>query len=550
MKNRQSMKDGGRRRKQLAESPLKNALIGALLMSPLVATPPAYAIDFDTGNQDVKLNMINTFSLNLATRLQNRSHLIDTASGGTFSQSNAYFGSKGDITAERLDLLSEVNFSYKKRYGFRVSGAGWYDRAYGDHPATGGSVVRSYYVNDEFTPIVKRFYAGPSAEFLDAYVYGRFDLGPVPVDIRFGKQAVIWGESLFGSTNAIAYSQAPSDGRKALVNPAAAAKETALATRQISFISQPFDTITFAGHYTFDWKPNRSPEGGTYFGASDILFAGPNVGRGESVNGNGGDIGLLLRWMPDFMDSGAFGFYYRRFDEKNPYAAQPAAPGASGTRLVYAPDLELFGLSVSKVIGVANVVEGISVGAEVSYRRNMPLVTRGGTADGLGARGETLHALLNASKSFGESSWYSTASLAAEIGFSHLVKVTSHPEFYRTVGNAAAGCATDDVIGGCASRNFYSLGVSYSPEWQQIVPGVTLTAPVFYSINFKGNAPTNSGGNQGFQTLKVGLSALYDLKHRFDLSGTFYKGRTDSTRVLGAPYNDKAYLALTYTTYF
>ena len=440
--------------------------------------------------------------------------------------------------------MSEINFSYLKRYGARLSAAAWYDAAYRDPPATGGSVVRSYYVDNEFTPIVKRFYEGPSGEFLDAYVYGRFDLGPVPLDVRLGKQAVIWGESLFGSTNAIAYSQAPADGRKGLANPAAAAKETALATNQISLVAQPSDEITVAGHYTFEWQPNRSPEGGTYFAAADLLFAGPNVGRSAPVKGNKGDIGVQLRWMPEFMDSGSFGLYYRKFDEKNPWAAQAPAPGTTGTRLVYAPDVELFGLSVSKLVG------SVSVGSEISYRKNMPLVTRGATPDGMGARGETLHAVINGSKSWGDSSWFSSASLAAELGISHLQKVTSNEQFYRTAGNAAAGCATDDVIGACAQKTFYTVGAQFTPAWVQVVPRVDLSMPLFYSINFKGNAPTNSGGNEGFQTLKVGVSALIDAVHKVDLAATYFKGKTDGTRVLGAPYNDKAYLALTFSTAF
>ena len=526
------------------QSGLTTIRIGALLTTSLLAAAPAHAIDFDTGNSDIKLNWTNTVSLNLATRLKSRDHLIDTASGGTFSQSNAYFGSRGDLIAKRADLLSEINFSYLKRYGARLSGAGWYDAAYGDKAATGGSVVKSYYVNDDFTPVVKRYYAGPSGEFLDAYVYGRFDLGPVPLDVRLGKQAVVWGESLFGSTNAIAYSQAPSDGRKGLANPAAAAKETALATNQVSLVVQPFSEVTVSGHYTFEWQPNRSPEGGTYFGASDLLFAGPNVGRSAPVYGRKGDIGLQLRWMPEFMDSGAFAVYYRKFDEKNPWAAQPAAPGTTGTRLVYSPDVELYGLSVSKLVG------SVSVGAELSYRKNMPLVTRGATPDGLGARGETMHAVINGSKSWGDSAWFSTASLAAELGVSHLHKVTSNGQFYRTAGNAAVGCATDDVIAGCAQNTFYTAGVQFTPTWVQALPRVDLSAPIFYSINLKGNAPTNSGGNEGFQTLKFGISALIDAVHKLDLAATFYKGKTDDTRVLGAPYNDKANLALTFTTVF
>ncbi|RJG18904.1 DUF1302 domain-containing protein, partial [Massilia cavernae] len=388
-----------------------------------------------------------------------------------------------------------------------------------------------------------RYYHGPSGEVLDAYISGRFDLGSAPIDVRLGKHAVIWGEGLFGSTNAISYSQAPNDARKALANPAATAKETALATKQVSAVAQVTDELTIAGLYSFEWAPNRLPEGGTFFAAADFLFDGPNVGRAPAVEGEKGDIGLSLRWKPEFMDGGTFGAYLRRFDEKQPWPAQRVA---AGTRSAYAPDVELLGLSMTRVVG------GISVSSDLSYRRNMPLNSAGPSADGMGARGETLHAVVNGVKLWGNSSWFSSASLAAEVGVSHLVKVTDNAANFRTKGNPATGCATDDTLAGCSSKNFWTVGAAFTPVWQQTLPGVDVSLPVFYSINFKGNAATNGGGNEGFQVLKVGISALADSKHKFDLAATFYKAKSDSQRGLinGAPYDDKANLVFTYLVSF
>ena len=34
--------------------------------------------------------------------------------------------------AKRIDLLTELDVIYKKRFGARVSATGWYDAAYGD----------------------------------------------------------------------------------------------------------------------------------------------------------------------------------------------------------------------------------------------------------------------------------------------------------------------------------------------------------------------------------------------------------------------------------
>lgn len=532
------------RRKQSTASQRANTGVGVVLAGALMAAMPAQALELNTGNSDVKVRWDNAASYNLGTRLQNRDALVDRASGGIFSQSNALFGDRGDIITNRVDLLSEIDLSYKDRFGARVSAAAWYDNAYGNYAASGASVARSSYVNSEFTPIVKRYYHGLSGEILDAYVSARFDLGSAPLDIRLGKHAVIWGEGLFGSTNAVSYSQSPNDSRKALANPAATAKETALATKQVSAVAQVTDEVTVAALYSFEWAPNRLPEGGTFFAAADFLFDGPNVGREPAIKGNKGDVGLSLRWKPEFMDGGTFGAYYRRFDEKQPWAAQRGA--VFGTRNVYAPDVELLGVSMTKVVG------GISVGGDLSYRKHMPLNSAGASADGMGARGQTLHAVVNAVKLWGDSAWFSSASLAAELGFAHLIKVTDNPAFYRTAGSPATGCATEDLMAGCSSKNFSTVGLAFTPVWQQALPGVDVSLPLFYSINFKGNGPTNAGGNEGFKAFKVGVSALAYSKHKFDLAATFYKGQSDSQRNLinGAPYNDKANLIFTYSVSF
>lgn len=515
---------------------LRVVLSGVLLL----AAVPVVAMEFDTGDSDIKVRWDNTFRYSLGNRLQNPSPTINNAAGAPFDQSNSLF-KKNDFFTNRLDWLSELDLRYKE-FGARVSTAAWYDASYGNNAAHTNNPTA--YVNDRFTSPVTRYYAGPSGEVLDAFVFGRADAGAVPVDVRLGKHAVIWGEGLFGSTNSVAYSQAPSDSNKAVANPGASAKETALPVWQVSSIAQLTDDISVAGQYTFSWATNRLPEGGTYFAAADTILLGPNVGREGAVKGKGGDLGLSMRWRPEWLDQGTLGLYYRNFDEKQPWAAQ--LDTATGLRrAVYARDVNLYGLSMAKVVG------GISVGSEISYRTNMPLNSRGqdGT-DSYGARGETFHALVNGIKTFGQTPVFSSAALSAELAMSSLVKVTDNAAAYRGNGNAAAGCATTDIVAGCSTRTFWTLGVSFSPTWTQVFPGVDLSMPLFYSINLKGSAPTNSGGFEGAQTVKVGLSAAVYQRHFIDLSFNYYHGKTDPSRglVLGAPYNDKANVMLTYQT--
>ena len=49
-----------------------------------------------------------------------------------------------------------------------------------------------------------------------------------------------------------------------------------LPLNQLSAQLQITDTLAVAGQYFLDWRPNRLPEGGTYYGAADFLFYGPD----------------------------------------------------------------------------------------------------------------------------------------------------------------------------------------------------------------------------------------------------------------------------------
>jgi hypothetical protein len=534
-----------RRRKPVRPArPRRHLMAGCATTLLLAAGVPVQAFQLDIDNPDLAVRWDNTLRGNLGMRLQHRSGSIDNAFGFPYDQSNARFD-RGDFITKRIDWLSELDVRYQGRYGLRLSGAGWYDDAYGRYAAH--TANPSAYVNDEYTSVVRRYYHGPSGELLDAYVFGRLDAGTVPVDLRVGRQAVIWGEGLFGSTNAVSYSQVPNDGRKAAANPGASAKETALPMQQVSAVAQITDEMTLAGTYSLQWNPNRLPEGGTYFAAADTILEGPNnASREGAVQGRGGDVGVSLRWRPSWLDQGTLGFYYRNFDEKNSWANQVNA--ATGRRrAVYAKDVELYGLSLTKVVA------GVSVGTELSYRRKMPLNSAGAVGvDSYGARGDTVHALLNGVMTFGQSAAYSSASLAAEVGMSHLVRVTENASVFKVRGGA--GCTVEPTLSGCSDRNFYTAGLSFTPTWTQALPSVDLSLPLFVSYNFKGNSAVNSGGFEGFKTLKVTLSANVAARHQIDLSATFYQSKTGVVAgrqlVLGAPYNDKGNLTLTYQTTF
>lgn len=537
----------------LCQRPALRVLVWAIMDVMLLWTQQSNAFPLPTNSPDLQLSWNNTLRYNWGTRLQGRDPRI--ANNALYDQGDALFDRYDTIT-NRLDWLSEFDLSYRERYGLRVTAAAWHDTAYSDFDrsnpnALGTGAAPTSYVNNEFTSSVQRYYNGPSAELLDAFVFGAFNVGHAIWNVKMGRHALVWGESLFGSTHAVSYSQAPSDGLKAISNPGASAKETALPSTQVSMLTQINPKISLVAQLGFEWRPNRIPEGGTYFGA-DGVNEGPNVKRLAALEGGSGDVGVGINWRPTWLD-GMLGLYARRFDDKGGWLAQVADDGQ--TRAVYARDIGLLGVTLSKNIG------GSSVGVELSHRSNDPLVSDSAASAGPtngyeGARGDTWHGLINGVTSFGPSPLYHSSVLSAELTWSRLDRVTEHPELYRAQGYLPS-CDSDSTMRGCADKDFMSLAVSFVPTWLQVYPGVDLEMPLFFSKNFHGNAPSNGGGNEGFTTIKVGLTAKVYVRHQFDLAYTIYDQKIEDapdsifgSRVLGAPYSDKSWLSFTYQVAF
>ncbi len=198
--------------------------------------------------------------------------------------------------------------------------------------------------------------------------------------LKLGRHTTYWGESLFlgGHLHSVSYAQNPVDLQKGFATPGTEAKELFRPLNQLSAQAQVTDTLSLAAHAMLEWEAARYPEGGTYLGPVDFVFNGPDrqflsPGLGFATRGNAaepgqtGEWGLSARWSPEWLD-GTLGAYYRNFADKLPQTLlTTAAPNASVYNLIYADNIELYGLSLAKNIG------GVSVGAEVSQRRNTPL---------------------------------------------------------------------------------------------------------------------------------------------------------------------------------
>jgi len=583
------------RRNQTMQHPGRPTRLSAAIAAVLAGcalAPAAGAFEIDTGNTDLAVRFDNEVRYAVGVRGES----INPAFGNspTFDETEYRFG-KNKVMMNRLDLLSEFDAVYKGNYGIRLSGAAWHDQAYHSGmavtnpgflaPGLPYSAVGNY-IGNEYSAETKRFhYQG--GELLDAFVFANFDLGGKQASVKLGKHTVYWGESFYTPFHGISYSQAPLDGLKAASSPGIEAKEVFMPIDQLSGSVQLSPEWSLRGQYFLDWRPNRLPEGGTYFGAADMLFSGPDrlfagaagmIPRGPAVEpdrGHTNNWGVNLRYSPEKMTGTTFGAYYRKFDEMQPWAPvfklSPTSPLPQDYHLAYAKDTQMLAGSVQTAVGP------LSVGGELIYRKNTALnsdtafVTRTGSAldfaGAEGARGNTMHIVANAVYLLPRTSLWESGVLIGELVYSRLLSVTRNADLFKGVGymgcNSATAASTQgaklvgDKSDGCSTKDVLLATISFTPQWLQAFPGVDLSAPMSLSYGLHGNGATLAGGNEGAYSYSIGLSADVRQKYQFAITWNDQHANynTDahgmvSTSNGNAVQNNHGWLGVTFKTSF
>lgn len=554
-----------------------DASLNALAVAcAIAASASAHAARIETGNPELEVRLDTSVRYNLGVRTER----IDPAFGNNPNYDETdYSVKRSGLVMNRLDLLSELDANWNNRFGGRLSAAGWYDAAFKNHVETNPGEVfpgLSYssigsYNNNEFSSSVKRYYGGPSGEVLDAFAFANFDR----VKLKAGQMTNFWGESLFTQFHGIAYSQAPLDGRKATSSPGLGAKEVFLPIPQLAAQMQLTPEFSVAAQYVLRWKPNRLPDGGTYFGSADLLFDGPDrtlagftptgapffVPRGEPVEPDSkrGSWGVHARWSPDWMN-GVAGIYYRKFDETQPWTAvfrlDPATFAPVDYHQAYARGTEMYAASYTTTLGAA------SIGTELIYRKNTALnstsfFAASGDLAGLeGARGNTWHAVVNAVYLLPRTPLWETGEIQAELVYSQLAKVTRNAEVFNGVGYAcAAGQGKDQ---GCSTKRVLLGQFNIEPRWLQVLPGLDLSAPASIAYGLRGNGATLGGGNEDSYVWSLGLAAKYRDIYNFSLKYNDSHARTSNDPATGwvatqngnAAQNDHGWLNLTFQVSF
>lgn len=437
------------------------------------------AVDFETGNKDLKVRWDNTLKYSAAFRLHNPSAKLTSAAvdSNNVNQDDGDLNFKRGLISNRVDLLSEFDLSYKDM-GLRMSGAGWYDTVYNrhnDNPGfAGGATPNQVSVPyNEFTRATRKVH-GRGGELLDAFVFGNTAVGDDgAVSFRLGRHALVWGETLFFGTNGIAGGMMPVDAVKLVSVPNTQFKEAIRPVPMLSGQWQITPKTSVGAYYQFRWAKSRLPAVGSYFSASDItpdggeqlLVAGPgspflnNAPRLDDQRPkNSGQGGFQFRTEAADFDLGA---YLIRYHAKTPMpvvnlgpaaiAYIPTCPiptsfptgptscalaGPVSYRLVYQEDITSFGFSSSKTVGSVNLA------SEVSFRSNQPL-TSGRTVDTSALShsaasdndrnpaypvARTAHANVSAIWTIDSNPLFREGAMTTEVGWNRVLKVQRHPE--------------------------------------------------------------------------------------------------------------------------
>ena len=535
---------------------MRRPVPAALALAILLGAMPAWGMDlYQENGWDLRWD--NTLRYTAAFRLVPYSDSLVVDPNADDGDRNFAPG----VISNRLDLLSELDLSYDG-FGIDASADGWYDTVYhntnsNDSPQT----FNAYTVpHNRFTRATE-ILMGEDVDLLNAFGYGSFDLGEMPVTFRVGRQTLLWGESLFFANNGIAGGQAPIDVIKQASDPEAEAKEVYLPVAQAELTIQPWPDVTFSVYDQFQWRRTRLPASGSYFSDADFLDAG-----GERIIVRSGQ---FLYRTPDFVPSASgqfgaamhitwddvdYGFYALRFHAKEPqvFIFSPGGPppgvqNVGSYWLVFPSGIQAYGASFSTYVGESTLA------GEVSVRRDMPLVSQtlfavpGGGAGGYGgfshvsppgaapnsgaqgyqqlsyASGDTLQAQVSSVSTLSPNSFWESADLSAELAVNDRLGVT---------GGATALDPGRDVFAA-------ALRAVFEPHYYQVLPALDLSLPVGLGYDLIGRSSVDSSMNNGAGDLELGVSATWRTVWQGSVNFTHYFGPVDRQ-----PFADRDFISI------
>ena len=375
------------------------------IAAALTVSSPAQAVQFEWG--DWSGSWDNTLSYGISWRGEKQDPaLIGIGNGGT---APAMLTDDGNLNFKKNDVFSNIFKGVTElsidngQFGGFTRLKYWYDFELMNGNQHHGHSPNAYQPNSELDDSDFADYAAFSGlKILDLFVYGNFEIGNNPLDVRVGRQVVNWGEATFiqgiNVLNPIDVS--------AFRRPGAEIKEGLLPVALVYGNLGLGGGWSLEAFYQWKWEETVIDGCGTYFSDVDFAATGcnqliaPDVGFPDIITQginnarkdpfinkakNSGQWGMAVRNYVEQIDT-EFGLYYQRLHNRTPvlnvrynFAAVVdgsilgGQPAPVYYQVEYPEDIDIWGLSFATNVGL------VSLSGEVSYKKDMPVGVNGTT---------------------------------------------------------------------------------------------------------------------------------------------------------------------------
>ena len=565
---------------------------------PLLMAANSHGFQFYAG--DVEGSFDSQLSMGSSWRMEKQAEQLLTQ--GNNEDGNANF-KNGDAFSQIFKGTHDLSLRYEN-YGVFIRGKYWYDYAlenntvaYGHSPTATISGVAGPYGNKLTYNADQKLddsgfneYAQFSgAALLDAFVYGSFDLGEMPLDLRIGKQVVSWGESTFilGGINSIN----PIDV-SAFRRPGAEIKEGLLPVNMVFASLGVTDNLSAEIFYQLEFQETVIPGCGTYFATNDyapqgceyaLTAAGSLKRIADEKPKDDDQFGVAFRFVSEALGDTEFGVYAMNIHSRAPLVsgvlANPADYGPLVGTLVNAPynmspeqaggiakaaftnyfvsypeDIQLAGISFASNVG------SMAVSGEISHKKDLPIqinstqlitaalagntvslaplgmqsaeldadVTAAGAGILLGYRQfDVSQAQITGIKFFDRVAGANRLTVIAEAGYTFV------HDFKEGAGEIRYGrSGIYDVPGndtGFVTEASYGYRARLVADYTDVFAGVNLTPILAWSHDVKGYAPQPGGAfMEGQKSLGFTLKADYLTTYNASIAYTQFSGGDNS----------------------
>ncbi|WP_245573958.1 DUF1302 domain-containing protein [Neptunomonas japonica] len=559
---------------------LNRKILPALLAATLAGQ--AYGVEFQLGEVEGRFD--SQLSVGASWRVNDPdTDLISEPNGGrglgsgSFDDGNQNF-KQGETFSKTLKGSHELSLSYKNVGAF-VRGKYWSDFELEDGRRGHGHTENGYAANEQLDDNGFNDFAKFSgAEILDAYVYGYFDIGNMPLDVRLGRQVVNWGESTFiqGGINVIN----PFDV-SAFRRPGSEIKEGLLPVNMAFASLGVTDNLSLEAFYQISWEPTVEDGCGTYFSANDFAAEGCNGIRVDqgALNGiadstyynalttrvvnrnadgkrdakDSGQFGFALRYLAEDLNDTEFGLFFARYHSRLPVISgvktpNPANPFASEYFVEYPEDIKMLGVSWNTNVGE------LAWSGEISHKRDVPIQLNGpmlvasmltlGTQAGNPANGavvpvlgaglgtdiqgytafDVTQAQTTLIKTVNNVMGASRLALVGELGWTHIHDFDESASALKYGRSGVFGYTPSDDDG-FVTQDSVGYVARASLSYPNAISGVSLTPQVSFKHGISGYGPQPGAAfNEGQKSINLSLQADYLERYRAQISYTNFFG--------------------------